>query len=115
VTLPDIKKPDEIYIPDELISNSMSGGRTGMGGPNGTKRSVMKPRAFESVFKNLEDKEKKLSEKTSGGVKEVQEAEDDNLEDEEEDLGDDMNDYTLDYYDYDSDAQSDEVDEEVFF
>ncbi|KAL4111208.1 hypothetical protein PRIC1_002889 [Phytophthora ramorum] len=42
-----------------------------------------------------------------------QDADDGDMDDAEEDLGDDMNDYTFDYYD--SDAVSNDGDEEVFF
>ncbi|CAI5736610.1 unnamed protein product [Hyaloperonospora brassicae] len=109
VTVPETPKGNELYVPDELQGNSLHGGRAGARGP--TNRAIVPPRAFETVFKTLEAQEKKIADdKAKAGE---QEAEDGVLDEAEEDLGDDMNDYTYDYYD--SDAVSQDGDEEVFF
>ncbi|KAI9917168.1 hypothetical protein PsorP6_013053 [Peronosclerospora sorghi] len=110
VTVPEIQKPEEVYVPEELGSNSRMGTQL----PSTTSaptRGIMQPRAFDSVFKSLEAQEKKKATEKANAVE--QDAEDGTMDDVDEDLGDDMNDYTFDYYD--SDAVSNEGDEEVFF
>ncbi|KAG3119152.1 hypothetical protein PI124_g3883 [Phytophthora idaei] len=109
VTVPETQKANEVYVPEELRANSFSGVHTTAAGS--TNRGIMQPRAFENVFKSLEAQEKKIA---AGKAKAAeQEADDGDMDDAEEDLGDDMNDYTFDYYD--SDAVSNDGDEEVFF
>jgi hypothetical protein len=110
VTVPEPQKANEVYVPEELRANSLSGLRTsGAGGAS--NRGIMQPRAFETVFKSLEAQEKKIAaDKAKAAEKE---ADDGDMADADEDLGDDMNDYTFDYYD--SDAVSNDGDEEVFF
>ncbi|RLN53372.1 hypothetical protein BBJ29_006286 [Phytophthora kernoviae] len=110
VTVPETQKGNEVYVPDELRANSLNGLRTATA-PGSNSRGIMQPRAFETVFKSLEAQEKKIAADKAKAAE--QEAEDGDMDDAEEDLGDDMNDYTFDYYD--SDAVSDEGDEEVFF
>lgn len=138
VTTPAAPKAGEVFVPEELRSNSLSGGARGAA--NGVhaphQRGIMQPRAFESVFKSLEAQEQKQTDKSKAGA-----ADDDadDMDEQDEDLvraarrrvvvmaavanvrldvsvcmqGDDMNDYTFDYYD--SDAASEDGDEEVFF
>ncbi|KAK1943462.1 hypothetical protein P3T76_004858 [Phytophthora citrophthora] len=108
VTVPETQQANEIYVPEELRANSLSGLRTSAGAAG---RGIMQPRAFENVFKSLEAQEKKIAANKAKAA--VQEADDGDMDDADEDLGDDMNDYTFDYYD--SDAVSNEGDEEVFF
>ncbi|GMF12708.1 unnamed protein product [Phytophthora lilii] len=108
VTVPEMQKANEVYVPEELRASSLSGLRT-PAAAGSSNRGIMQPRAFETVFKSLEAQEKKIA---SDKAKAAEEADDD-MDDVEEDLGDDMNDYTFDYYD--SDAVSNEGDEEVFF
>ncbi|POM80828.1 Hypothetical protein PHPALM_1282 [Phytophthora palmivora] len=108
MTVPETQKANEVYVPEELRANSLSGLRTPAAGS--TNRGIMQPRAFENVFKSLEAQEKKIA---ADKAKAAEQEEDGDLDDAEEDLGDDMNDYTFDYYD--SDAVSNEGDEEVFF
>lgn len=115
VTLPEAaggaqdKGNRDVFVPEELQANSLSGGRAS-GGLALQQRGIMQPRAFESVFKSLEAQEQKGKGKDAAGAN----ADEMELEEEnDEDLGDDMNDYTFDYYD--SDAGSDDGDEEVFF
>ncbi|TYZ68472.1 hypothetical protein PybrP1_011086 [[Pythium] brassicae (nom. inval.)] len=118
VTTPATVKAGEVFVPEELRANSLSGVRAaGAGGVHGSgaggapvQRGIMQPRAFETVFRSLEAQEQKQADKSKGGA-----ADDDadDLDEQEEDLGDDMNDYTFDYYD--SDAASEDGDEEVFF
>ncbi|KAG6613917.1 SPRY domain-containing SOCS box protein 1 [Phytophthora cinnamomi] len=110
VTVPETQKANEVYVPEELRANSLSGLRTPSGG-GAANRGIMQPRAFENVFKSLEAQEKKIAADKAKAAE--QEADDGDMDDAEEDLGDDMNDYTFDYYD--SDAVSNEGDEEVFF
>ncbi|KAI9984119.1 hypothetical protein PInf_005412 [Phytophthora infestans] len=109
VTVPETQKANEVYVPEELRANSLSGMRTATTGS--TNRGIMQPRAFENVFKSLEAQEKKIAADKAKAAE--NEADDGDMDDAEEDLGDDMNDYTFDYYD--SDAVSNEGDEEVFF
>ena len=110
VTVPATPKGNELYVPDELQGTSLHGGRAAARGST-NPRGIVQPRAFETVFKTLEAQEKKIADdKAKAGE---QEAEDGALDEAEEDLGDDMNDYTYDYYD--SDAVSQDGDEEVFF
>ncbi|CEG40347.1 uncharacterized protein PHALS_10551 [Plasmopara halstedii] len=109
VTVPETRKDDEVYVPEELRTNSLSGVRTMTAAVS--NRGIMQPRAFDTVFKSLEAQEKKIA--ADKAKKAEQDADDGNIDEVEEDLGDDMNDYTFDYYD--SDAVSDEGDEEVFF
>lgn len=137
VTLPEpsAAQKSEVFVPEELQSNSLSGGRTGAAALQ-QQRGIMQPRAFENVFKSLEAQEQKVAGDKAKNA--AQEHDDADMEENEEDLvrsrvwllavmvnergdsplgcseqGDDMNDYTFDYYD--SDAGSDEGDEEVFF
>lgn len=110
VTVPDMQKANEVYVPEELRANSLSGLRTPAAG-GAANRGIMQPRAFENVFKSLEAQEKKIAADKAKAAE--QEADDGDMDDAEEDLGDDMNDYTFDYYD--SDAVSNDGDEEVFF
>ncbi|CAH0474607.1 unnamed protein product [Peronospora belbahrii] len=110
VTVPETQKANEVYVPEELRANSLSGLRTTTAA-NSTNRGIMQPRAFETVFKSLEAQEKKIAADKAKAAE--QEVDDGIMDDVEEDLGDDMNDYTFDYYD--SDAVSNDGDEEVFF
>ncbi|RLN14331.1 hypothetical protein BBJ28_00022699 [Nothophytophthora sp. Chile5] len=110
VTMPETLKTNEVFVPEELRANTLSGLRTSSATAS-LHRGIMQPRAFETVFKSLEAQEKKLAADKAKAAE--QEAEDGDMDEAEEDLGDDMNDYTFDYYD--SDAVSDEGDEEVFF
>ncbi|GLE01745.1 hypothetical protein PINS_up010583 [Pythium insidiosum] len=105
VTVPETQKNGEIFVPEELRSNTLSGARLASTSSYG---QVMKPRAFEAVFKNLENQEQSAQKSNA-----PRDDENDDTEEAEEDLGDDMNDYTFDYYD--SDVASDDGDEEVFF
>lgn len=109
VTVPETQKDNEVYVPEELRANSVSGVRTMTG--TGSGRGIMQPRAFEIVFKSLEEQEKKIAADKAKAAEQI--ADDGDMDEIEEDLGDDMNDYTFDYYD--SDAVSNEGDEEVFF
>ena len=110
VTVPETHKANETYVPEELRANSLSGLRT-LTAAGSTTRGIMQPRAFETVFKSLEAQEKKIAaDKAKAAEHEIDEG---MMDDVEEDLGDDMNDYTFDYYD--SDAVSNDGDEEVFF
>ncbi|TMW69128.1 hypothetical protein Poli38472_001284 [Pythium oligandrum] len=105
VTMPETQKAGEIFVPEELRSNTLSGMRVAnLAG----SRNVMKPRAFENVFKSLEAQEQQSQ---KANAPDQDDAGD--MDEQDEDLGDDMNDYTFDYYD--SDAGSDDGDEEVFF
>uniref|UniRef100_M4B8Q2 DNA-directed RNA polymerase III subunit n=1 Tax=Hyaloperonospora arabidopsidis (strain Emoy2) TaxID=559515 RepID=M4B8Q2_HYAAE len=110
VTVPETQKANEVYVPEELQGNSLSGSRTAAA-RGSMHRGIVQPRAFETVFKTLEAQEKKIAADKAKASE--QEAEDGMIDEAEEDLGDDMNDYTYDYYD--SDAVSQEGDEEVFF
>ncbi|KAJ0403780.1 hypothetical protein ATCC90586_003772 [Pythium insidiosum] len=105
VTVPETQKNGEVFVPEELRSNTLSGARLA---GSSSHRQVMKPRAFEAVFKNLESQEQSAQKSNA-----PRDDDNDDLEEAEEDLGDDMNDYTFDYYD--SDVASDDGDEEVFF
>ncbi|KAF1333301.1 hypothetical protein FI667_g2933, partial [Globisporangium splendens] len=106
VTTPETQKASEVFVPNELQSNTLSGVRTAN---TLNQRSIMQPRAFENVFKSLEAQEQKQADKSKGAADD----DDGDMEEQDEDLGDDMNDYTFDYYD--SDAASEDGDEEVFF
>ncbi|CAH0488678.1 hypothetical protein KXD40_006109 [Peronospora effusa] len=110
VTVPETQKANEIYVPEELRANSLSGLRTSATAGS-TNRGIMQPRAFETVFKSLEAQETKIAADKAKAAE--QEIDDGMMDDVDEDLGDDMNDYTFDYYD--SDAESNDGDEEVFF
>lgn len=110
VTVPDTQKVTEIYVPEELRANSLSGLRA-PAAAGSMNRGIMKPRAFETVFKSLEAQETKTAADKAKAEEQV--VDDGMMDEEEEDLGDDMNDYTFDYYD--SDAVSNDGDEEVFF
>uniref|UniRef100_K3WSA6 DNA-directed RNA polymerase III subunit n=1 Tax=Globisporangium ultimum (strain ATCC 200006 / CBS 805.95 / DAOM BR144) TaxID=431595 RepID=K3WSA6_GLOUD len=107
VTMPETQKAGEVFVPNELQSNTLSGGVRSANASN--QRNIMQPRAFESVFKSLEAQEQKQADKSKG----ADDDDDGDMEEQDEDLGDDMNDYTFDYYD--SDAASEDGDEEVFF
>ncbi|KAF1781053.1 hypothetical protein GQ600_21502 [Phytophthora cactorum] len=96
VTVPETQKANEVYVPEELRANSLSGVRTTAAG---------------STNRVVRAQEKKIAADKAKAAE--QEADDGDMDDAEEDLGDDMNDYTFDYYD--SDAVSNDGDEEVFF
>lgn len=81
ITLPETQKSGEVFVPEELQSNSLSGVRLTGAGP---QRNIMQPRAFESVFKSLEAKEQKVASDKAKAAE--QEPEDGDLDDNEEDL-----------------------------
>ncbi|DAZ93579.1 TPA: hypothetical protein N0F65_009927 [Lagenidium giganteum] len=80
VTIPETQKADQVFVPDELMANTLSGVRNAQ---LSSRHNVMKPRAFENVFKSLEAQEQKLSDKTNGADNE---ADDDDMDEPEEDL-----------------------------
>jgi hypothetical protein len=77
VTIPETLKTGELFVPEELRSNTISGMRVaGVAG----SRQVMKPRAFEQVFKSLEAQEQ------SGRANAPANEDDDGVDEQEEDL-----------------------------
>jgi len=84
VTLPEpsAAHKSEVFVPEELQSNSLSGGRTGAALQQ--QRGIMQPRAFENVFKSLEAQEQKVvGDKAKNAA---QEHDDADMEENEEDL-----------------------------
>lgn len=86
VTLPEpsASQKSEVFVPEELQSNSLSGGRTGAAAALQQQRGIMQPRAFENVFKSLEAQEQKVAGDKAKNA--AQEHDDADMEENEEDL-----------------------------
>lgn len=80
VTMPESLKVDEVFVPDELQSNTLSGVRMAS---TANQRGIMQPRAFENVFKSLEAQEQKQADKTKAGAADD---DDNDMEEQDEDL-----------------------------
>lgn len=80
VTMPESLKAGEVFVPDELQSNTLSGVRMAS---TANQRGIMQPRAFENVFKSLEAQEQKQADKTKAGAADD---DDNDMEEQDEDL-----------------------------
>lgn len=85
VTTPATVKAGEVFVPEELRANSLSGVRTAGGALNQQQqqRGIMQPRAFDTVFRSLEAQEQKQADKAKGGAGDDDA---DDLDEQEEDL-----------------------------
>lgn len=78
VTMPETLQAGELFVPEELQSNTLSGIRMAN---IARQKNIMQPRAFENVFKSLEAQEQ------SGKAKGANDdADDHDMDEPEEDL-----------------------------